>query len=235
VLNSNVLLAQRLLKEPKIDNVDAIYSSLHTTEAKIFKEKLGTAASAARTVMDNMILLKRHGYRVQINYSLGDYNKYEFAKVLDFAIENGIDLKGIALIRPHDDPSFYGGEWINPNWVEQIVERTHLKRVASKEGFGGRTITWQSEKEDSEGKVMTVEVKNIATGRLITDYCRGCRFMNQCGCVSPDGHSSRLTKMRFSLSMLGASPQQGGDLRLAQRCRRPVEALPTEPRKILQD
>ena len=40
VLNSNVLLAQRLLKEPKIDNVDAIFASLHSTEGKVFKEQV---------------------------------------------------------------------------------------------------------------------------------------------------------------------------------------------------
>jgi MoaA/NifB/PqqE/SkfB family radical SAM enzyme len=184
ILNSNVLLAQRLLKEPKIDNVDAIYASLHTTDAKLFKEKLGTAASAARTVMDNMILLKKHGYRVQINYSLGDYNKDEFAKVLEFAMEQGIHLKAIALIRPHDKEGFYGGDWINPNWAEQIVEkddRYHLRRVASREGFGGRTITWSQ--ETKEGEAVTVEVKNIATGRLLTDYCKGCRYLHQCGYV----------------------------------------------------
>ena len=91
VLNSNVLLAQRLLKEPKIDNIDAIFASLHTTEGKVFKEKvsktqrsatikihglnkLGYSASGAQEVMDNMVKLKQHGYKVQINYSLGSYN-----------------------------------------------------------------------------------------------------------------------------------------------------------------
>lgn len=183
VLNSNVLLAQRLLKEPKIDNVDAIYASLHTTSPQDFREKLGTAASAARSVMDNMVLLKRHGYRVQINYSLGDYNKAEFARVLDFAVAQGIDLKAIALIRPNDDPQFYGGEWINPQWVERVVDEQHgLRRVAQREGFGGRTTTWQQQQQGGQG-AMTVEIKNVATGRLITDYCKGCRYVKQCGCV----------------------------------------------------
>lgn len=181
VLNSNVLLAQRLLKEPKIDNVDAIYASLHTTSPQDFREKLGTAASAARSVMDNMVLLKRHGYRVQINYSLGDYNKAEFARVLDFAVAQGIDLKAIALIRPNDDPQFYGGEWINPQWVERVVDEQHgLRRVAQREGFGGRTTTWQQQQQGGQG-AMTVEIKNVATGRLITDYCKGCRYVKQCG------------------------------------------------------
>jgi len=184
VLNSNVLLANRLLKEPKIDNIDAIYASLHTTDAKMFKEQLGTAASAARAVMDNMILLKRHGYKVQINYSLGDYNKSEFAKVLDFAIQNGIDLKAIALIRPTDEPGFYGGEWINPNWVERVIEKTNLQRVASKEGFGGHTISWQTAELQGH-KAMAVEVKNVATGRLMTDYCKGCKYVEHCGYVKP--------------------------------------------------
>jgi hypothetical protein len=44
-------------------------------------------------VMQNMVLLKRKGYDVQINYSLGAYNAAEFERVLAFAIENNIHLK----------------------------------------------------------------------------------------------------------------------------------------------
>jgi len=179
VLNSNVLLAQRLLKEPKIENVDAIYASLHTVEPKIFKEQLGTSANAAFTVMENMKLLKKHGYNVQINYSLGDYNKDEFSKVLDFAIQNRIHLKAIALIRSNENPGFYGGNWIDPKFVEQIVEKRPVQRIATKEGFGGRTITWQLLDETERPTI--VEVKNIATGRLITDYCSGCKYFKSCG------------------------------------------------------
>lgn len=42
VLNSNVLLADRLLKESeKIEQIDAIYASLHTTRENDFKKYLG--------------------------------------------------------------------------------------------------------------------------------------------------------------------------------------------------
>jgi MoaA/NifB/PqqE/SkfB family radical SAM enzyme len=50
-------------------------------------------SKGARRVMDNMVALKKKGYDVQINYSLGDYNKDEFGSVMDFGIEHGIHVK----------------------------------------------------------------------------------------------------------------------------------------------
>jgi cyclic pyranopterin phosphate synthase len=112
VLNSNVLLADRLLKEPKIDTVDAIYASLHTTKEQDFKDHLGIGGGASR-VMQNMVLLAKHGYRVQINYSLGDFNKDQFGPVMDFALENDIDLKAITLIRSDENKNQYGESMAN--------------------------------------------------------------------------------------------------------------------------
>ena len=74
--------------------------------------------------MDNMVKLKEHGYKVQINYSLGSYNKDHWDQVLRFAVSNGLDLKAIALIRSDENPNFYGGDWIDPSWVAQ---RIHLQ------------------------------------------------------------------------------------------------------------
>ena len=74
--------------------------------------------------MDNMVKLKEHGYKVQINYSLGSYNKDHWDQVLRFAVSNGLDLKAIALIRSDENPNFYGGDWVDPSWVAQ---RIHLQ------------------------------------------------------------------------------------------------------------
>ena len=76
-MNSNVLLADRLVNTEKVDTVDAIYASLHTTKEKDFKDYLGIGGGAKK-VMENMVRLQNHEYRVQINYSLGEYNKVEF-------------------------------------------------------------------------------------------------------------------------------------------------------------
>ena len=84
VLNTNVILADRLLTRPRIGNLDSIYASLHTTDGEIFRDQLG--GRSISKVMDNIVALETHGYDVQINYSLGDYNKEEFGSVLKFAV-----------------------------------------------------------------------------------------------------------------------------------------------------
>merc|ERR1719499_276654 len=106
VLNSNVSspFVNRLLKVPKIAQVDAIFASLHTTDNVDFGEAMGTPSNkrGATEVMENMVKLKEHGYNVEINFSLGNYNKHEWAKILKFGVENGIAAKAITLIR-HDE------------------------------------------------------------------------------------------------------------------------------------
>ncbi|KAG2393988.1 hypothetical protein C9374_003752 [Naegleria lovaniensis] len=202
VLNSNVLLADRLLKESeKIEQVDAIYASLHTTRETDFKKYLGIGGGASQ-VMRNMIRLKDHGYRVQINYSLGEYNRNEFENVLKFALPNKIDLKVISLIRSNLNKNQYGemeeihhvtsgkeedrGEnvssvvsagWSNPKWLEDLLESNGVEICGTREGFGGRVKIYKTS-SDSDHRV---EIKNIGRGRLRTDYCNGCRFSSQCG------------------------------------------------------
>jgi len=97
ILNSNVMLANRLLSVPVIDTVDAIYASLHTTKDSVFKEQFGV--KGADLVMKNILLLKQHGYKIQINLSFGEYNQEGIDQVLDWIIQNKINGKIITLIR----------------------------------------------------------------------------------------------------------------------------------------
>jgi len=174
ILNTNAILADRLLGRPPIATVDAIFASLHTTDEAVFERALGARPGTARRVMDNLVALARHGYRVQINYSLGDFNKDGFEGVLDFAIRHAIDLKAIALVRPTEAPGFYGGAWIDPRFVAERLERRGAAAVSHDEGLGGRTATYRVGRS-------TVKVKNIARGRLVTDFCAGCPHEAACG------------------------------------------------------
>ena len=88
VLDTNVILADRLLNRPRIGNLDSIYASLHTTDGEIFRDQLG--GRSISKVMDNIVALETHGYDVQINYSLGDYNKEEFGEGI-YGLRVGID------------------------------------------------------------------------------------------------------------------------------------------------
>lgn len=51
ILNSNVMLAERLLQAPKVEQVDAIYASLHTTKESDFKKHLGIGGGAQRVMV----------------------------------------------------------------------------------------------------------------------------------------------------------------------------------------
>jgi cyclic pyranopterin phosphate synthase len=170
VLNTNAILADRLLERPRIEKLDSIFASLHTTDEPVFRRSLG-GHSVAR-VMDNIVALKRHGYDVQINFSLGPYNADQFGKVLVFAVEHGIKLKAIALVRPNETPDFYGGRWVDPDWLKQQLAGARV--LEEKDAFGGRTTTY------ALGEAL-VKIKNIAAGRLMTDFCRGCPHVARCG------------------------------------------------------
>ena len=171
-LNTNAVLASRLLAHPKLAGLDTILVSLHTTDDGIFRDRLG--GRSVTKVMDNIIALDAHGYEVIINYSLGPYNRDEFPKVLDFATQNGIFLKAIAFVRPNDSPRFYDGQWVDPGWVTALLETRGAEQVSAVEAFGGYSTVWNV----SGSKV---KVKNIANGRLETDYCDGCPHSTRCG------------------------------------------------------
>ena len=172
VLNSNVVLARRLLERPRVAKIDGILASLHTTDDASFRRSMG-GASAAR-VMANIVALHEHGYDVEINYSLGPHNSGAFGEVLDFAVEHGIALKAIALVRPNEDPAFYGGDWVDPSWLDASLVGRGAVLCGESASFGGRTTTW------SLGNI-GVKVKNIAEGRLVTDFCGGCTHADACG------------------------------------------------------
>ncbi|MCB0066844.1 MAG: radical SAM protein [Caldilineaceae bacterium] len=172
VLNSNVLLAERLLRRPRIEALSGILASLHTTDDAQFEARLGRGS--AREVMDNIVALSRHGYAVEVNYSLGPYNRDEFPRVLEFCATHGLSLKAIALVRPHEAPDFYGGEWVDPRWLEALLEARGAVSRGVRDALGGRTTEYRL--GDAQ-----VKVKNIARGRLVTSYCAGCPHHATCG------------------------------------------------------
>jgi molybdenum cofactor biosynthesis enzyme MoaA len=176
VVNSNVLLAERLLCRPVTPAIDGILASLHTTDDRQFADELG--GGSATDVMANIVALRRHGYVVDINYSLAPYNLHEFPRVLDFAAANGIGLKTIALVRSAgevgESDGFYRGDWVDPTAISRILEARGARETGRRESFGGRTTTY-----DVGGT--WVKVKNVARGRLRTSYCDGCTHEASCG------------------------------------------------------
>ncbi len=171
VLNTNAVLAQRLLGRPPIPALDSILASLHTTDDQHFAEKLG--GQSAGRVMKNIAALKAHGYDVHINYSLGDYNKDEFGRVVDFALKHAIPLKAIAFVGSHEAPKDQGA-WIDPEWLFEQLASRGAKTLEQKEAFGGLTTRYAIDG-------CSVKIKNIAKGRLMTDFCEGCAHQDRCG------------------------------------------------------
>ena len=172
VLNTNAVLAERLLERPKIAKITGILASVHTTRDDQFRERLG--GKSAQAVLRNVVALAEHGYAVELNYSLGPYNRDEFSEVLDFSQRSGLPLKAIALVRPHEDPGFYGGDWVDPRWLERVLAKRGAREVGRQSALGGTTTTY-----DLGGT--RVKVKNVARGRLRTDFCRGCQHESSCG------------------------------------------------------
>jgi len=180
VLNTNALEIAPLLAAPL--PVDSIFASLHTTDESVFARDLVAlarpsdrdGAKSARRVMDNLVLLKRAGYDVQINYSLGPHNQTGFGEVLDFAIASGIGLKVIALVRHTSAEGFYGGAWVDPEWIDARLAERGAVRTGEGLALGGHTTTWIA-------GGTPVKVKNVARGRLRTSYCDGCTHAASCG------------------------------------------------------
>jgi molybdenum cofactor biosynthesis enzyme MoaA len=175
-LNSNAILADRLTRIPRVAAIDVILASLHTMDDATFRDKLG--GRAVSDVTDGILALARHGYRVEINYSLGPTNRDHFDAVLDFALANDLDLKAIALVRSNEQADFYGGEWVEPQWLHARLAARGAVEQGTRDAFGGRRTTLRA---NGATRAIKIEVKNIAAGRLVTDFCRGCLHKNQCG------------------------------------------------------
>ena len=172
MLNTNAVLAERLLRLPRLRKLDGILASLHTTDDAIFRGRL--AGRSAEQVMRNIVALKAHGYDVHINFSLGGYNKDEFEGVLDFAIEHQIPLKAIAFVGSHQAPTADAGDWVDPIWLKGILAARGAELVERREAFGGMSMAFRV-------SGCPVKVKNIAEGRLKTDFCDGCAHQRSCG------------------------------------------------------
>lgn len=172
VLNTNAVLADRLLERAKIEKVSGILASVHTTSDDQFRERLG--GKSAKQVLDNVVALAAHGYAVELNYSLGPYNQHEFSEVLEFALSTGLPLKAIALVRPHEGADFYGGDWVDPRWLERTLAERGAIEIGRASALGGTTTTY-------EVSGTRVKVKNIARGRLRTEFCHACPHEAACG------------------------------------------------------
>ncbi len=172
MVNTNALLADRLLAIPKLRNLDGMLASLHTTNEDRFERDLGQRGAAK--VMRNIVALRDHGYTMNINYSLGPWNKEDFKNVLAYALDNGLLLKVIALVRPNEDRNFYRGDWTSPGFISDILTAHGAKHVQTKSSFGGRKSVWTA-----NGTI--IQVKNVAHGRLRTDFCKGCSVEKKCG------------------------------------------------------
>jgi GTP 3',8-cyclase len=175
-LNSNAILADRLTRRPRVDAIDVILASLHTLDDETFRTRLG--GRAVSDVTNGILALAAHGYRVEINYSLGPTNREHFPSVLDFALEHGLDIKAIALVRSSDREDFYGGEWVDPVWLAACLAARGAVERGVRNAFGGRRTIYRATGRTREIKI---EVKNVAAGRLHTDFCRGCLHKAQCG------------------------------------------------------
>jgi cyclic pyranopterin phosphate synthase len=173
-LNTNALLAGRLLERPRVEAIDQILTSLHATDERTFVVQLGGRRGSASRVMHNIAALARHGYSVTINYSLGAHNRDRFDGVLDYVVDNGLNLKAIALVRSNTDDGFYGGDWVEPSWLDARLEARGARCLGARQAFGGIKTAYTIEG-------VRVEVKNVAAGRLHTDFCTGCQHRSQCG------------------------------------------------------
>jgi GTP 3',8-cyclase len=174
VLNTNALLARRLLDRPLYPVLDGLLASLHTTDEAQFAAELGGRPGSAARVMENLVALRRHGYAVEVNYSLGPYNRDEFARVLDYCLEANLDLKAIALVRHDEAPAFYRGQWVDPAWLTRLLESRGARELGVRDSLGGRKTRY------SLGGI-TVIVKNVAHGRLRTSFCGDCPHEASCG------------------------------------------------------
>ena len=98
----------------------------------------------------------------------------EGLEVLDFALANRLDLKAIALVRSSDRAGFYGGDWVDPVWLAERLASRGAVEHGTRDAFGGRRTTYKADG-------IKIEVKNVASGRLVTDFCKGCLHKDQCG------------------------------------------------------
>jgi len=172
MLNTNALLADRLLKVPKFEKLDGMLASLHTTNEDDFERDLGKRGAAK--VMRNIVALRDHGYAMSINYSLGPWNRDEFSKVLEYAVGNRVPLKVIALVRPNESDDFYRGDWVDPKFVTERLDDVGARFHSEESSFGGRKKVYYADG-------VKVQVKNVAEGRLRTDFCKGCAYEAKCG------------------------------------------------------
>ncbi|MCC6998796.1 MAG: radical SAM protein [Deltaproteobacteria bacterium] len=171
VLNSNGLLHERLTSIPRVTAVDTILVSLHTLDDAVFRRDLGGKSTDKLT--QSILALRAHGYQVKLNLSLGPHNAAGIEPVVRWAHGHGLDLKIISLVRPNSEPDFYHGSWVDPARLEALLDSLGT-RGDTREQLGGRITEWRAERS-------TLELKNIARGRLRTDFCAGCAHERQCG------------------------------------------------------
>ncbi len=173
MLNTNAILADLLLDRPPIKNVDAVFASIHTTQDDTFRNHLG--GRSAGDALDGILALKNHGYTVLTNTSVGSHNADDLANILDFTMGNGICCKFIAVIRAKENPGVYEeGNWVGPTTMDDHIKKIGGVKLRTRDALGGRSTDYQVGE-------YSVTVKNVAAGRLFTDFCDGCDLIDMCG------------------------------------------------------
>jgi hypothetical protein len=92
--------------------------------------------------------------------------------------EHDLALKAIALVRPSEDPGFYGGGWVDPRALEASLAARGAQHLATRRRFGGVSRVYRVPAPSGS---IQVEVKNVADGRLRTTFCAGCPHDDACG------------------------------------------------------
>jgi molybdenum cofactor biosynthesis enzyme MoaA len=172
VINTNAIQPKVLLENGKIEKIDSLLISLHTLEETVFKSHLGKSSSAR--VQENILKLQKAGYHIEINCSLGNYNKDGLEKVIRFASENRIDLKIITLVRHNEKTDFYSGDWISPDFILPILKDYGFILLNSENSLGGYKMFYKNEN-------ISLTIKDIGKGKLFTSFCTECQHKNFCG------------------------------------------------------
>lgn len=173
-LSTNGLLLHKFNLNPEIHKIDETKISVHTFNATRSKTLLGKNYNVEQVKTN----IKKHvekGFRTIINFTLTSENKKELASIIEWVLENDINMKINDLGKTNHNVSFFEKNYEDPFYVQDLLEKYSIKKNIL---GGSRSGNILLQYILPNGK--HILLKDEHQGKLETNMCKDCHKKKFC-------------------------------------------------------
>ena len=207
-LSTNGILLNKINLDPEYDRITETKISLHYIDNDKGSKILGRNYDAG-LIMNNIKEHINKGYKTIINITLTNDNKDEVPYIIDWAINNGANIKVSDLGETSENTEFFSINYYSPEQVEYLKSLQSTEEKLLAERAGNNLVQHIL---DGDRYVL---IKDVDNGKLTTAMCDDCSKIEICSegvfamRVNPNGD---LQPCGLRKDLIIANNEEGNDL-----------------------